>query len=132
MACLGASAFWNPPQRNDDHCGCEWQIDEKYPAPRSVLYQPSPQHRTNRSGNRGKARPCADCLAAALFVKRYADNRKTAGHEKSRSNALNTPRHDQLMDVRGNTASGRSNGKNHYTQDEYETAAEQVAERAAD
>src|SRR5436190_11915009 len=70
----GVAGFGNAPQRNGDYRCRKREIDEKDPAPGSVLNEPAAQHRTNRGGDRRETRPCADRLAAALLVEGRADD----------------------------------------------------------
>ncbi len=63
----GAVTLGNAPQGNEDHGGGQWEIDEEDPAPGSVLDEPAPKHRTEGSGNGGKAGPSSDS-AAAIFL----------------------------------------------------------------
>src|SRR5438105_14082834 len=48
----GVAAFGNAPQRNGDYRCRKREIDEKDPAPGSVLNEPAAQHRTKRGGDR--------------------------------------------------------------------------------
>src|SRR5260370_38539473 len=97
-----------------------------------MFNKPAAKNGTNRGGNSREPRPGADRLTSACLVERGTDDRKTAGHEKRCSHALNTPRDYQLMDVRGDSAAGRSNGENCHACDKYLAPAEQVAEQDAD
>src|SRR5689334_16347945 len=99
----GVAAFGNAPKRNGDYRRRKWEIDEKDPAPRSMLNEPTAQHRTDRGGDGSETRPRADRLAAAFLVEGRADDCEAAGHKQRCSYTLNAPREYQLLNVRGNS-----------------------------
>src|SRR2546425_6089922 len=118
-------------QRDCDHCGREWNIDEECPAPGGMLNQPAAENRSHCCCDRSEAGPGTDRLAASFFVERCANDREAAGHEKSSSYTLDTSCDHELLNVRGKTASDRSPRENSYANQEHRPAAKQVAEGAA-
>src|SRR5580692_8378118 len=131
-ACSGTAALGNMAKRNGDHGRRNREIDEEHPAPRSMLDQPSPEHRPNSGSDCGEAGPGADCLSAAFLVERCADNRKAARNEQCSSHALNASGDDQLMNVQRNSATSRSHREDGGSDDEDQATSEQVAERTTD
>src|SRR5437016_12120938 len=128
----GVSAYGNAPQRKGDYRCRKREIDEKDPAPGSVLNEPAAQHRTNRGGDRRETRPCADRLAAALLVEGRADDCKAAGHEQRSSHTLNAPRAYQLLNVRSNSTTHGSHCEHGNPNYEHHAAPKQIAERTTD
>src|ERR1700684_3482137 len=80
-----AATLRNPPKRDRDDGHRDWQVEEKYPPPGSVLNQPASKHRTNCGSDRRETRPCSNCLTAALFIEIRTDDCQAAGHEQCRS-----------------------------------------------
>src|SRR6516164_9949758 len=132
MPGTGVTAFGNAPKRNCDHCGREWNVDEECPAPGGMLNKLAAKNRSNGCCDGGEPRPSPDRLPAGLRVEACTDDRQAAGHEKSGSDALDTPRDYQLLNVQAKTASNRSNRENPYANQKHPSAAKQIAERPAD
>src|SRR5258708_3490898 len=102
------------PQRNGDHRRREWNIDEEGPAPGGMLNQPAAENRSDCCCDCREARPSADRFTAGLLVETCADDGQAARHEKCSSHTLDTPRDNELLNVRGKTAGDRSSRKNPY------------------
>lgn len=97
-----------------------------------MLHQPPAENGSNCGGDRGKARPCADRLAATFIVERRTDNRETSWYQQRSSQALNASGHEQLINVGSRTASCGCGGKDPHAHHEDHAAAKQIAQRAAD
>ena len=97
-----------------------------------MLNEPAAEEGPQRRHDRGSAGPGANGLTAAVFVEGGTDNREAAGNEERRADSLNAAREDQMMDGRGNTATGGGEGEDHNTEEENPAATIQVAEGASD
>src|SRR5579859_7029334 len=97
-----------------------------------MLNQPAAENGSNRGGDRGKTRPCADRLAPVLIVERCTDNGEASRYKQGSSHSLNASGNEQLIDVRSRAASGRSGGEDPHTNHEDQTAANHVAQGASD
>src|SRR5271154_3761623 len=119
------------PKRNRYYRNREWRIDKECPPPGGMLNQPTAKDRSNGGGDRGKARPRANRPTAAFLVKRGADNRETAGHQKRCANPLNASRDNELINTQGDAAGRRSYSENRYADDEDQAAAKQISKRTS-
>jgi hypothetical protein len=128
MAFSGAPALGNLPKRNSYRRRCQREVDKKYPAPGSMLDQPAAENGPYRSCDRREAGPRADGLTAASLVKGCTDNRQAPGHEQRGPHALNAPGNDQLIDIRGKSATQGRHRENRHPQREHQAAAKQVTE----
>src|SRR5579863_3250224 len=71
-------------------------------------------------------------MATAFLVERRTDNRQATGHQQRSPDTLNAPGNDQLMNAGGDSASPGSPGEDCHARYKGQTAAKQVAQRAAD
>jgi len=128
--CGGPAILRNSPNRDSNH-GCrQREINEKYPAPGSMLSQPP------RTGPIAvviavKTRPDSNRLTAAFVVEGLADNREAARDQKVSAHTLGASSDDQLRKIRCKPANDGGQGECCHTRCEDEPPAKQVAERAA-
>src|ERR1700727_45093 len=130
MTASRVAALGNMPKRDGDYSRGQREIDEKYPAPGSMLDQPATENRPHRSSDRRKAGPGADRLTAAFLIERCADNGQAAGYQQGSSHTLNTSGKDQQIYVRSQSTAHGSQCENRHAQQEHQAAAKQIAERA--
>src|ERR1041385_1018868 len=120
------------PERNDEHCNREWQIQEERGAPTQMFHQPAAEHWSNRGSNRGKSRPRSDRFTTLVFVEGSADEGETSRHEQCAADSLHCASDDQLLDVRSKAAERGGNREDHDADVEDATASIAIAERTAD
>src|ERR1051325_11169970 len=120
------------PDRDDDHCDRERQIQKERRAPAQMFDKPAAEHWSDRGSDRGKSGPRANRFATFVFVERRADERETSGHEQCAADSLHCASDDQLFDVRGKTAERGRDREDHDADVEDATASITIAERTAD
>src|SRR3984957_6864639 len=98
-------------QRNRDHGGGEWKVDEKCPSPGSVLDEPTTQNGTQGCGHGGGTGPGADGSTAFRLVKRRADNCEASRHQERSSHSLNGAGDYELPNCGGQPAPRRRKRK---------------------
>src|SRR5260370_24991712 len=94
--------------------------------------QPSAEHWHDSCSDRAKTRPGSNSATAFVLRKRTADNGETARDEKRRAQSLKCAGGNQLMDVRGKSASRRRQGEDGHTDQKNVSASVVVAERTTD
>src|SRR5882762_2642005 len=97
-----------------------------------MLDQPSAKHRPDSCCDRAKTRPGSNRATAFVLRERAADNGETARDEKRRAQSLKCAGGNQLMDVRGKSASRRCQGKNGHADQKNISPSVVVAERTTD
>src|SRR6478672_2146048 len=113
-----AHAFRNMAKRDTDNNNRHRNIDEEDGAPGNVIDQPAAKDRPDRSGNGTKSRPSANCAAAIFLRKRAAYNGEAARNQERGSESLHGAGEDELPNRPGESAPGRSRGKDRHTDQE--------------
>ena len=132
LAWAAGPAFRDFPQSQHQDDQPQRKIDEKHPSPRTVLGEPSAQHRTDRGGDRRESGPRPDSATALLLGKISADQSQAAGDKQRPAYSLKAPGDNKLPDVGRQSAPGRGSGEEHNAGGEDLAAAVQVAQRPAD
>ena len=89
---VAAAALRDLPYGQTKHRQRDRNIDEEHPSPRTVLGEPSAQHRADRGGDGSEAGPCANRAAALLLRKIGADQGQAAGDEQCAADPLQSAR----------------------------------------
>ena len=92
------------PDRDREDDEGKREIDEEDPAPRQVLNEPSPKHRTECGGHRGEPGPRPYRSTSLCLRKRRTDERQTARHEQRGAHALHGASRDELTNRVGKAA----------------------------
>ena len=106
-------------------------VDIENGAPADAADQPAAQRRPDRARDRAGCGPGSDRAAARFASKGTAQDAQTVGHQEGRADALRNPCRQQDLEIGGERAAHRSQGKYHDPADQHSLATELIASRTA-
>ena len=128
---MSGARLWDAPDRDCEDDEGEREIDEEDPAPRQVLNEPSPEHGTERSRNRGEPGPCPYCSTALCLRKRRTDERQAARNEQRGAHTLQGASRNELTNSSGKAAPRGRGGEDEHAASKDFAAASKIAQRSA-
>src|SRR6478752_1874991 len=120
------------PDRDEQDCSSQGDINEEDPMPRSMLGQPSAKDRAKSGRHCRESGPRPDSFTTRIFVKNRTDDGETTRHQECSGDTLHrAPQHQFSYAERKSTAN-RSNCETSYAAQKHGTSAERVSKRSAD